>query len=319
MQAIVIDQFGGPELMQLREIAQPVPADDEVLIRIDYAGVNPVDWKIREGLMAHVFAHHFPLTLGWDASGVIVQVGCQVPPQRIGESVFAYCRQYGKPVEHGTYAQFMALPAAMAITAPANLSAAQAAAVPLPALTAWQGLFDAGQLQAGETVLILGGAGGVGSMALQLARQAGARVLTAASAANHDYVTALGAHAAIDYRGESLQQAIGRLAPGGVDLVFDCVGGSYLQQGLHVLRPGGRMVSIAGIPDESIAAERGVHARRIVATANPVQLREVARRIEAGTLVAPPVHEMRLADVAQAHGRSKDGHVRGKIVLRVDK
>lgn len=318
MQAIVIDRFGGPELMALREIARPVPADDEVLIRIDYAGVNPVDWKIREGLMAHLFAHHFPLTLGWDASGVIVEVGGQVAPERVGERVFAYCRQYGKPVEHGTYAQFVALPSAMAVAAPANLSAAQAAAVPLPALTAWQGLFDAGRLQAGQTVLVLGGAGGVGSMALQLARQAGARVLTAASAANHDYVASLGAHAAIDYRGDALPHALGRLAPGGVDLVFDCVGGAYLQQGPHLLRPGGRMVSIAGIPDEGIAAALGVHAGRIVATANPAQLEEVARRLQAGILVAPPVQGMALADVALAHARSKQGHVRGKIVLRVD-
>lgn len=317
MKAIVIDEFGGPEKMVLREVARPLPADDEVVIRIAYAGVNPVDWKIREGLMEKIFPHRFPLTLGWDASGFIERVGRNVSPACIGQFVFAYCRQYGAPVECGTYAEYIAIPAAMAVPAPANLSPAQAAAVPLPALTAWQGLLDAGQLKASETVFVIGGAGGVGSMAIQIARHHGARVLTAASAANHAFVASFGAHAAIDYRTERLEDAIARLAPGGVDLVFDCVGGAYLQEGLRLLRPGGRMVTIAGAPDEKRAAELGVSVKRIVATANPAQLQEVSRLLEVGRLVPPPLEELPLNDVVIAHERSKSGHVRGKIVLKV--
>lgn len=317
MKAIVIDEFGGPEKMARRDIPAPVPGDDEVLIRIAYAGVNPVDWKIREGLMEKVFPHRFPLTLGWDASGMIVQAGRNVAQTRVGQAVFGYCRQYGTPVERGTYAEFIAVPSSMAVPAPSNLNAAQAAAVPLPALTAWQGVLVAGNLEAQETVLVIGGAGGVGSMAIQIARHAGARVLTAASAANHAYVASLGAHAAIDYRTERLDDAVQRLAPGGVDLVFDCVGGNYLHEALRLLRPGGRMVTIAGMPDEARAAALRVTAKRIVATANPAQLEEVSRLLEAGRLVPPPVEEMSLEEAAAAHARSKGGHVRGKIVLKI--
>ena len=236
MQALVYDGFGGPERMGLREIARPRPQEGEVLIRILCDGVNPVDWKVREGMLAAMFEHRFPLTPGWDCSGVIAGVGAGVPQERIGQFVFGYCRQYGTPAEHGTCAQYIAAPAALAVAAPARLSPAQAAAIPTAGLSAWQGLLEAGQLRKGQSVLILGGAGGVGTMAIQLARLHGARVLATASAANHGLVKALGAHAAIDYRSDDLEAAIARLAPGGVDLVLDCVGGPYLQQGLRLAR-----------------------------------------------------------------------------------
>lgn len=317
MKAMVIDAFGAPEQMALRDIAQPQPQDGEVLIRIACAGVNPVDWKICEGIMARVFEHRFPLTPGWDASGVIVQAGAGVDRARIGQAVFAYCRQYGTPAEHGTYAEYIALPAAMAVPAPAGLSAAQAAAIPTAALTAWQGLLDAGQLRASQTVLILGGAGGVGCMAIQLARHAGAHVLATASAANHALVLGLGAHGVIDYRNEDLGLAVARLAPGGIDLVFDCVGGAYLRDALRLVRRGGRLVAIAGLPDAALAAQLGVHAERIIVSANPEQLQEMARLLAAGTFAAPPVEQLDWRDAALAHRRSKHGHVRGKLVLNV--
>jgi NADPH2:quinone reductase len=315
MKAIVIDEFGGPEKMELRERPLPALAPDEVLVRIAYAGVNPVDWKIRDGLMQKIFPHRFPLTLGWDASGTIERVGRDVSPTRIGESVYAYCRQYGTPVERGTYAEYIAIPADMAVPAPRNLSAAQAAGLPLPLLTATQGLFDAGNLKEGETVLIPGAAGGVGGMAVQIARHAGARVIALASSANHEFVNSLGAHEALDYRHDNLKERLATLASGGADLLFDCVGGSYLSDGLALLRKGGRMVTIAGMPDEARAAELGVSARRIVATANPAQLRVAATLFESGVLQPLPVEQLSLRDVAVAHAKSKAGHVRGKIVL----
>ncbi len=317
MQAIVIDAFGGPEHMALRDIPEPVPQAGEVLVRIDYAGVNPIDWKLREGMMAKVFPHHFPLTLGWDASGAIVQVGAGVDRGCIGQAVFAYCRQFGAPAQHGTYAQYIALPAALAVPAPPNLSAAQAAAIPAAALTAWQGLFDAGALRRAETVLILGGAGGVGTLAIQLARHAGACVFATASEGNHALLAALGADAAIDYDGGALEAAVRQLAPGGVDLVFDCVGGAYLTLGPRLARRGGRLVAIAGAPDAELARELGVSAERIVVGANPAQLRQVANLLATGQIVAPPVEELALHQAALAHARSKAGHVRGKLVLRI--
>lgn len=315
MKAIVIDDFGGPEKMVLREMPMPALAPDEVLVRIAYAGVNPVDWKIRDGLMQKIFPHRFPLTLGWDASGTIEQVGRDVSRSRIGEFVYAYCRQYGTPVERGTYAEYIAIPEEMAVPAPGNISPAQAAGLPLPVLTATQGLLDAGSLKEGETVLIPGAAGGVGGMAVQIARHAGARVIALASSGNHAFVKSLGAHEAIDYRSGKLQEAVAKLAPGGVDLLFDCVGGTYLSDGLVLLREGGRMVTIAGMPDEVRAAELGISVKRIVATANPGQLRVAASLFESGVLQPLPVEQLSLRDVAVAHARSKAGHVRGKIVL----
>lgn len=317
MDAIVIDAFGGPEAMQLRRLPRPQPQAGEVLIRIGCAGVNPVDWKLRAGQMAALFPHRFPLTPGWDGSGHIVALGAGVAPQRLGQQVFGYLRQFGTPAQHGTYAQYLAVPDALAVAVPPGLSLAQAAAIPAGALTAWQGLLVAGQLQAGQTVLILGGAGGVGTMAIQLARLHGARVLATSGAANLGLLGALGADAAIDYGAAPLPQALARLAPGGADLVFDCVGGDYLRDGLRLLRPGGRLVAIAGAPDQALAAELGVQAQRIVVGADPDQLAQVAQLLAMGRLVPPPVEQLDWLQAAEAHRRSATGHVRGKLVLAV--
>jgi NADPH:quinone reductase-like Zn-dependent oxidoreductase len=317
MKAIEIDEFGGPEKMFLRDIPRPVPGDDDVLVKIAYAGVNPVDWKIREGQLAQVFPHDFPITLGWDASGFIEEVGKNVPRTRVGQFVFGYCRQYGKPVKAGTYAEYIAVPATMAVPAPANITPAQAAAIPLAALTAWQGLLEAGHLKAGETVLIPGGAGGVGSMALQIAKYTGARVLTVASKANQAFVTSMGADEAISYDSENVEAAIKRLAPGGVDLLFDCYGEPYINEGMKCVRPGGRLVTVTGFPDENLARERGIDAKRIVTSSNAEHMAEISKLLKAGKLVVPPVAEFPLSEVAAAHAKNKAGHVRGKIVLKI--
>ena len=198
MKAIVIDAFGGPDRLRAAEVPTPKASAGEVVIELACTSVNPVDWKIREGMLSGLFPHTFPLILGWDAAGTVSDTGEAVNEFSVGDRVYAYCR---KPtVQWGTYAEYVAVPASAVAAMPANLSFAEAAAIPLVGLTSWQVLFDAANLRAGQTVLIHAGAGGLGSIAIQLAKNAGATVFTTASAANHEYVRSLGADHVIDYR-----------------------------------------------------------------------------------------------------------------------
>lgn len=315
MRAVVIDGFGGPEKLREMEMPTPWPGPDEVLIRLAATSVNPVDWKIREGLLVTLFPHHFPLIPGWDAAGTIEALGERVQGFAPGDKVFAYCR---KPeVQWGTYAEYVTMRADAVAPMPASLSFVEAACLPLVGLTAWQALFEAASLKAGQTILIHAGAGGVGGLAIQLAKHAGARVLTTASAANHDYVRGLGADHVIDYAREDFVQATRAVAPEGVDVVFATVGGETLQQSYAALRHGGFMVSIVDAPVEAVSAKRKVLQAFVFVSPNGGQLRRIARLIEAGRVRPPAIEELTLGDAAEAQIRSKAGHVRGKIALRI--
>jgi len=219
MKAITLDKFGGD--LQISEVETPDPKPGEVQIKIAYTAVNPVDWKIGKGWLQDLIPHNFPLILGWDAAGTVTAVGREVKNFQIGDEVFAYCR---KPeVQWGAYAEFICLDAEVVALKPKNLSFAQAASIPLVGLTAWQCLFDAGKLQKGEKVLVHAGAGGVGSMAIQFAKQAGAFVFTTASQTNHSYVQELGADCAIDYNKDNFIGQIKHKTGKGVDLALDFV------------------------------------------------------------------------------------------------
>ena len=314
MKAIVIDGFGGADRLRLADVPTPEAGPGEVLIRVVCAGVNPVDWKIREGMLEGLFPHGFPLVLGWDAAGTVAALGPGVTGFAVGDAVYAYCR---KPeVQWGAYAEFIVLPADYLAPCPASLLFAEAASIPLVGLTSWQSLFDAGGLAAGQSVLIHAGAGGTGGMAIQFARHAGARVITTASAANHDLVRRLGADHAIDYRTEAFAEAVRRIEPDGVDLAYVTAGG-VMAETLSVVRPGGRLVSIVEPPDTEAAAARDVTASFVFVEPSGAQLREIAALIEAGSVTPLPVRELPLANAAQAHAESESGHVRGKIVLRI--
>src|ERR1700733_2368139 len=190
MKAMVIEKFGHEEQLHLGDIPTPLPSDNEVQIQVLYSAVNPVDWKIREGLMKNFLPHEFPLILGWDAAGIVKAIGKNVKKFKVGDEVFAYCR---KPiVKWGTYAEYVCFDADNIALKPNNINFAEAAAIPLAGLTAWQALFDFAKLKKGESILIHGGAGGVGSFAIQFAKHAGAKVITTASKQNHDYVKKLG-------------------------------------------------------------------------------------------------------------------------------
>ena len=203
MRAVYYERFGGADVLTVGDLPDPQPGPGEVLIALQATSVNPIDWKIREGLFECVFDHRFPIVPGWDAAGTVAAVGTGVEGLSAGQAVYAYCR---KPLAHaGTYAEYVTMSADAVAPAPASLTAGQAAAIPLCALTCWQSLVDFGQVQAGDTVLIHAGAGGVGSLAIQLAKHLGARVLTTASARNADYVTGLGADLVIDYTQEDYE------------------------------------------------------------------------------------------------------------------
>jgi NADPH2:quinone reductase len=315
VRAIVIESFGGLEVLRPADVPSPEPAPDEVLIEVAYAAVNPVDWKIRDGMLAGMFPHEFPVILGWDAAGTVKDTGKDVTGFRIGDRVHAYCR---KPkVRFGTYAEFVTMNQTAVAPMPKNVGFAEAACIPLAGLTAWQSLFDAAKIKAGDKVLIHAGAGGVGSLAIQFAKHAGAEVLTTAGSANHAYVKSLGADVAIDYTKENFIDAVRKRETGGIDLVYDAVGGDVQRRSYEVLKKGGKLVSIVNVPSEEDARRYGVEAAHVFVTPDGEQLRRIGALIESGAVRPPALQEMRLEEVAEALRRSQAGHVRGKIVLKI--
>lgn len=325
MLAVAIDKFGGPEVLKLAEVPTPDPGPGEVLIRVACAGVNPADWKDCEGRVAIYFTPVFPYVLGFDGAGVVTKVGPGVANLRAGDRVTT-CSNHGQG-QAGTYAEYVIAGEDRCGRLPDKLTYAQGAAIPVPGLSAWQGLFDKGGLKAGQKVVIHGASGGIGSWGLQFAKSAGARVAGTCSTPNVSYVEGLGADRAIDYRQEDIVKAVRAWAPGGVDLVFDAVGQKTLPKALDMLRPGGILVAIVTLLDDfaeleadvKAAASRGfTHVIHVMADVGAAgQLSEIAILIEQGTVRVPPIQVFDLKDVAKAHDLMRTGHVRGKLVLKV--
>ncbi|MBS0284910.1 MAG: NADP-dependent oxidoreductase [Proteobacteria bacterium] len=325
MRAIAIDGFGGPEVLRLTDLPRPAPGPGEVLVRVAYAGVNPADWKAREGKLARYFDYRFPFVPGFDLSGTVAELGRGVEGLTPGDQVFGMSRQ-GQG-ENGAYAEYCLAWPAMLAPVPPGMSLAEAAGLPTAGATAYGGLVDAGGLKAGQTVLVNGGAGGVGSLAIQIARAAGARVAVTCSARNADYVRSLGAERAIDYASEDVVAAARDWAEGGVDLVLDAVGlGTLLASATDLVKPGGAFVEIetlishASETDVAAAAARGVRilSNMVAVTRQPEHLAGLAGLCVQGRIKPAPVEVLPLANAAEAHRRVEGGHVRGKIVLRVD-
>lgn len=308
MKAIRIHQFGGTEVLRYEDSPQPVPGADEVLIRVHAAGVNPVDAKIRAGKLQGRVDHTLPLILGWDVAGVIEQTGADVTHFKSGDAVYA------RPdiARDGAYAEYIVVRASEVALKPESLDFIYAAAVPLSALTAWQSLFVAGDLQPGQTILIHAGAGGVGHYALQLAHWKGAHVITTASARNADFVRALGADDVIDYTSARFEDVVRD-----IDMVFDTVGGEVQRRSWQVLKRGGILVSILAltVPDE--ATQRGWRSAYVFVQPSAQQLAQLASLIDAGKLKPHVDNVMVLSDAAKAHILIQGGHARGKIVLNV--
>ncbi len=314
MRAITIDAFGSVDRLCLNDVPAPQPGPGEILIRVVAAGVNPVDWRIREGGLAHLFPHAFPLIPGWDAAGTVAGLGAGVQGFVPGQRVFSFCR---KPViQHGAYAEFVTMTADGVAPMPAASSFAEAAAMPLAALTAWQAIFEFAGLTAGQSVLVLGGAGGVGGYAIQLARDAGARVAATARPANHPYIADLGAELAVDYAGD-VRSAIETWEPDGVNVVLDCAGGAALEAAYGLVRRGGTLVSVVNRIDKERAAAHGIRAAFRFVVPSGANLRVLAALVDAGRLRAPQMEVLPLEQAAQAQERSRNGGIRGKLVLSV--
>jgi len=315
MRAIVMDRFGGSEVLHSADMPVPKPGAGEILVQVAYAAVNPVDWQIREGRLKDVLPHQFPIIPGWDASGMVIAVGPHVSLFKPNDRVYAYCR---KPViQMGAYAEFITLPEKNVARMPKNLGFRDAAVIPLGALTAWQALFEKAQLKENETILIHAGAGGVGNFAIQLAHNTGAGVITTASLRNQELVRSLGAMHVIDYAREDFVQATRKVVPKGVDIVLDLLGGDIQERSFAALKPGGRLVSTVGVPNSEKAATYHVTAAHFLVEPNSDQLAELATQFDDGRLKTPPIREYDLKEAAAAQSLSQTGHVPGKIVLKV--
>jgi NADPH:quinone reductase-like Zn-dependent oxidoreductase len=310
MRAVAINEWGGREKLEVVEIDPPPVAPDGVLLRIRAAGLNPVDWKTREGKQAERFPFHFPLVLGWDAAGVVEKVGPAVTWFRPGDEVYGFLRRHD--LQYGTYAEYTTAPEGFFAPKPPDLSFAEAAAVPLAALTAHQGLESLG-LRGGETLFVAGGAGGVGHFVVQLARARGARVIATASARNQDFLRELGAEP-VDYSTEDVRARVRELAGDrGVDAAFDIFGGDAQEGALDLLRPGGRIVSIIAPPQP----RDHVESHYVFVRPSGYDLAEMSDLIAAGR-VRPHVEEVfPLERAADAMERLEAGHVRGKLVLEI--
>jgi NADPH:quinone reductase-like Zn-dependent oxidoreductase len=289
MRAIVMHETGGPEVLRLEEVPDPVPGKGEILVRVRAAGVNPIDWKFRRG----VIPKQLPAILGSDVSGIVEHSDAE--GFGAGEEVFGF-------VTSGAYAELaLASPRTLAHK-PGNLGHEDAAALPVAALTAWQALFDHGGLEAEQTALIAGASGGVGHLAVQFAKQAGAQVIATASQRNRDFVLGLGADRFIDYASED----VSALARSAADVVFDTVGGDTTATLVPCVKAGGTIVTIAGP-----APEREARSVR----PDPEQLMHIGRLLADGVVRVDISERLALEDAPRAHALSESGRTRGKIIL----
>ncbi|HJU33002.1 MAG TPA: NADP-dependent oxidoreductase [Hyphomicrobiaceae bacterium] len=306
MKAVYIERHGGPEELKYGNLPDPVARAGEVVVDVHAASVNGADWKVRTG---ESYAQtQFPYVLGRDFSGVVSAVGDGVGDLAVGDEVFAVC-DVG---QEGAYAEKIAIKSAIVARKPASLSHQQAAAVALAGLTALVSVEDTLQLRRGETILVQGGAGGVASIAVQLAKHLGARVITTASAANHAYLREIGADVILDYRGEDFTRAAS-----GCDAVFDTVGGEAAKRSFAVLKPGGRAAFIASGAQAPRPPRSDVQSLRPNVLRDRPHLDRIAALVAAKAIKVPEITAFPLAQAEAAHRISQSRHLRGKLVLKV--
>ncbi|MFJ4535556.1 NADP-dependent oxidoreductase [Streptomyces tibetensis] len=310
MRAISQDVLGGPEVLKEVEIERPVPKPNEVLVRVRAAGVNPTDWKHRA---TGGFLGEPPFVLGWDVSGVVEAVGIGVVAFAPGDEVFGMLPY---PYGHGSHAEYVIAPVRALVRKPAGADHAQAGALPLVSLTAWQALTEHAGLRPGQRVLIHAAAGGVGHVAVQIAKARGAYVIGTASAGKHEFLRGIGVDEAIDYRETDFTEAVKD-----ADVVLDTIGGDNALRSLRVLRPGGVLVSILPGGSDDLyeeAGRLGVRALRMLVDADRGGMEAVAELVEAGKLRATIAGTFPLAEAAEAHALGDTGRTTGKLVLLND-
>src|SRR5438876_11495198 len=307
MKAVVIHEYGSPEVLKYEDISRPEPKDDQLLIRVIAAGVNPVDGMIRSGMFANE-KRAFPIILGGDIAGVVEKVGSKVTKFKSGDPVFAYVSLDNS----GGYAQYALVTEREAAPKPKSLTYVEAAAVPIVALTAWQALIDTAKLGSGQTVLIHGGFGGVGSLAIQIAKGRGAKVIATASTEHQDFLKQLGADVAIDYTKQKFEDVAKD-----VDVVLDSIGRDTLARSYGVVKKGGIIVSLVARPKESELEKHGIRGTALNAEPNSGELAEIGRLIDDKKIKVVVSQTFPLSEAMKAQEQVATGHTRGKVVLKV--
>lgn len=311
MRAITLHDFGSADALKMETVAKPVPGDGEVLVRIRAAGINPIDFKTRDGVGVNRRwdgEFPFPVILGWDISGEVVE--SRSPDVQPGDDIYAMARF---PLIGGAYAEFATVPADQIAPKPASLSHAEAAAVPLAALTSWQAMFDTAELRAGQRVLVHAAAGGVGHLAVQIAKAKGAWVAGTASARNADFVRGLGVDQFIDYTKVDFTEAIDP-----VDMVFHTIDAEHRPKSWRVVKPGGWLVSITGPVTPEEAESHNGKGVMILVKPNAGQLHEIGRLIDDGAVKITLDAVYPLEKTGDAHRHVEGGHTRGKVVIDID-
>src|SRR5438093_12154475 len=306
MKAVVAHEYGAPEVLKFEEVPQPEPKEDEVLVRVIAGGVNPADPLTLGGKYAQEWGTHLPLIPGYEIAGVIEKTGARFTSLKTGDAV------YGYPTFGGGWAEYVTVKEWEVAPKPKSLSFAEAAAVPMGALTAWQALVDVAQLHAGQTILIHGGSGGVGSFAIQIAKVRGARVIATASTANQDLLKQLGADVAVDYTKTRFEDVAKD-----VDAVLDPVGKETLARSYGVVKKGGIVMSLVARPDPAEIKKRGIRGAGISVHPDSEDLAEIAQLIDAGKIKPIVTQVLPLSEAIAAQQQAATHHTRGKVVLRI--
>ena len=308
MKAMVIHEYGGPEVLKYEDVPRPEPKEDQILIRVIAAGVNPVDGMIRSGMFAKDGNRAFPIILGGDVAGVVEKVGSKITKFKAGDPVFAYISLD----DSGGYAQYALVTEREAALKPKSLSYVEAAAVPIVALTAWQALIDTARLSEGQTVLIHGGSGGVGTFAIQIAKARGAKVIATASTAKQDLLKELGADVAIDYTKQKFEEIAKD-----VDVVLDSVGKDTLAHSYGVVKRGGFIVTLVARIDQAELDNHGIRGASLSVEPNSDELAEIGKLIDEKKIKVVVSQTFPLSEARKAQEQAATGHTRGKIVLQV--
>jgi len=306
MKAIVAHQYGGPEVLKLEDVPVPEPKDDQILVRVIASGVNPADPLILSGKFADRFGTKLPLTLGYDMAGVVAKVGKQVRTLKVGDPVYAYLLFGGGWAEYCLSTEVESAPK------PKSLSFVEASAVPLAALTAWQAVSDQAIIDTGQTILIHGGSGGVGSFAIQIAKARGARVIATASTANQDLLKQLGADVAIDYTKQKFEDIAHD-----VDFVLDTVGGDTLARSYGVVKKGGMIITIVSKCDPAELQKHQIQGKSLSSHPDSAELGAIRNLIDSGKIKPVVSQVLPLTDAAKADAQAETHHTRGKIVLKI--
>ena len=308
MKAVVLRAYGSPEVLKLEDLPRPEPKDDEILIRVVAASVNPVDVAIRKGYLAELIGNKFPLVLGMDAAGIVEKTGSKITKFKKGDAVYAFFTLAGE----GGYAEYVIAKESEAALKPKAITYAQAAAVPAAGSTAWQALVDTAKLSAGQTVLIHGASGGVGHFAIQIAKARGAKVIATASSANQEFLKQMGADVVIDYEKTKFEEVAKD-----VDVVLDAVGRDTLKRSYGIVKKGGIIVSIVDEPAKAELDARGIRGVTLRAAPQAQVLEELARLIDAKKVTPVVSQTFPLSEFAKALDQIATRHTRGKVVFQV--